>query len=96
MAKEINPEDVSWSRTRAGRHNWKQWFDGTARLLLPGEDFTSTAASMRAGALAQVKNFPHVKSIRTKVDPETGGLYLQAIHHDAVPAADEAAPEAGE
>ncbi len=47
MAKIIDAEDIQWGGSPGSRYPWDEWFDGKARILAKGEDFTSQISSFR-------------------------------------------------
>lgn len=94
-------DNVNWQTDTHTRYPWGVWFDGQARRLSKGTDFSSapknfaTAAKQRGKALGAM--------VKTQVDEENETVILQAFQPDGTPRtgpivkADEVeAPEASE
>lgn len=80
MAKRL---DEFPDERRRGKYPWHEWFDGGVWLLRQGEDFQTSAASMRATAFRAAAAAS--KQIRTRIttdDDGTEALVIQVVEKD--------------
>lgn len=68
------------NQRRRSKYPWDRWFDGSTWLLRRGEDFETSAASMRATAFrAAAAGGKQLRTSITKEEDGTEALVIQAI-----------------
>lgn len=76
MARPVDVSDVSLvDRTRSVGYPWDEWFDGQLWELVPGKDFTGSAAGIRSSAYNAAK----VRGVKVRTYYKDGKVYVQKV-----------------